>query len=421
MLIWARWLIVVCSVLLVLPCRADYLPKGAPEAAGARNIILVYNGSPSHRNWEMPDFVPLLSHVTAATGTPRALMFDTALVLPLQARSGNRFCPGFGDLPANKADFEDYVNNSLFGGANHLRKMDDAAQVVCDALFAPGLRWKVILTIPYPDPAQRQFGSIVPGGRVLDFASNDDRLAAVKWYISWVWYKFHAAKYKHLDLVGLYWVHEATETMDKTLLPLVGKEVRKPGMKFFWIPWYKAPGSSLWATYGFDTAIHQPNYFFRDMAETRLSDAAAYARQYGMGVEIELDDRALNDAAYREKYRAYLRYGQTEGYQEGALTAWYAGGDTLVKAAWSTNPDQRAIYDETYNFIVGKGVPGDVNRNRVVDLNDVRTMLRMNSGLSNSVSPFFPVTTDVDADRKVSLVDAVKTLRHVHGLQPSLP
>jgi hypothetical protein len=331
-----------------------YLPPGDARAGGARHIVLIYN-SDGHRKWQKDDFKPLLAHVDRA-GKPLAPMFDTFLVLPLRLDNGHAWCPGFGSVPANMEDIAAYRDGRLFGGDDQLRSLDRAAGEIAAALHAPAMRFRVILTLPYPDPIQRDFGKVDAGSPSLDFSRHADRLEQAKWYIRTARARWKAAGYKNLDLIGWYWVHEQTDGDDGILLPEVAKQVHDDGGKFFWIPWFKAPGAQRAKELGFDAAMHQPNYFFKSYQGpvTRLNEAAAFAREHNLGMELELDDDIITLPASRQKYRDYMQVGRDEGYQKGALTAWYMGADVLVKAAASTDPEVRAMYDETWDFIAGK-------------------------------------------------------------------
>lgn len=333
---------------------AGYFPPGDARAGGARHIVLIYNGQ-NHRRWQKDDFKPLLAHTTRA-GQPLAPLFDTFLVLPLRLDNGHAFGPSFGKAPGNREDLAEYWDSRLFGGDDQLRKLDEAAGEIAAALHAPALRRKVILALPYADPAQRDFGALEPGGASLDLARHEDRLAAIRWYVTSARRAWNAARFRHLDLIGWYWIHEQTDGPDGEILPDIGRIVHEDGGRYFWIPWFKAPGSDHWRDFGFDVAIQQPNYFFPKYtgADVRLYDAAERARQYHLGMEIELDGRAITSLASRQRYWDYLRVGREEGYQTKALLAWYMGPDALVQAAASPDPDVRAIYDATAAFITGR-------------------------------------------------------------------
>jgi hypothetical protein len=331
-----------------------YLPPGDPGAGGARRIVLIYNGQ-NHRRWQKDDFKLLLAHISP-TGRALAPMFDTFLVLPLRLDNGRAFGPSFGKAPGRKEDIAEYRDGRLFGGDDQLRLLDDATGEIGAALYAPGLRRKVILALPYPDTNQTDFGPVTDGGPSLNLSREPERLAMLKWYIRTVRQRWNDAGYKNLDFIGWYWIHEHTEGEDGALLPEAAKLVHADSGKFFWIPWFKSPGSDRWSDFGFDAAIQQPNYFFPKYKGTdeRLYDAAERARQYRLGMEFELDGRAFLTPESRQRYLDYLRVGREEGFQNRALTAWYMGPDALVQAALSDDPEKRFLYDATADFIAGK-------------------------------------------------------------------
>lgn len=421
----------VCAATVLFAAAAAfgaYLPKGSPAVAGARNIVLIYNSSfdangvDSHRNWQQADFIPILGYRNAA-GYVMTPMFDSVLILPLRAKSGRGFIPGFGTAPSTVDDWTWYANNRLFGGDYHLKHLDDAASQLKSYFNAPNVRLKVFLTIPYPDPAQHSFGAITAGGPNLSFATRANRLAAIQWYMDLVTRLWKTAKFKSIDLVGWYWLQETVGSTDQALLPQVASYVHSTGLKFLWIPYYLAAGYSSWRDWGFDAAIYQPNYFFTlTVPIKRLGDAASGARQYGLGIELELDDRAISDTAYRSRYYDYLKAGRTESFQSDSVTAWYMGGDTLVKCSLSADPAVRAIYDDTYNFIAEAPIPGDAEKNRLLNTRDVATVLGACAGLRRASDSGVSVPGgDVVQDSKLDILDAAKIIRYLAGLQPTLP
>jgi hypothetical protein len=414
--------VLVAAMLCVAPAFAAYLPKGAAAAAGGRNMVLIYNAGDGHRLWKQADFVPLLSHSTLSS-KPLAPMFDSLLVLPLMATSGRGFVSGFGSGPSNVTDWTWYADSRLFGGDDQLRSLDHAATQVKTALNAPGLRWKVFLTIPYPDASQLSFGAIDSTGRSLNFANPNDRVLAAQWYISKISAQWKAAGYQSIDFVGWYWLQELVPSGDQSTVQRVAAAVHADGRKFLWIPYYAATGYAKWSTWGFDAAIYQPNYFFTaTLPYSRLTDAATAASRYGMGVELELDDRAISSSDFRLRYENYLRAGRAEGFQTGAVTAWYMGGDTLLKCALSTDPATRGIYDETWDFIAQDPIPGDADTNRIINSNDAGTILAAAAGLRQSVGTGISLTAaDVVRDGHLDILDAVRTLRYVAGLDTALP
>jgi len=85
------------------------------------------------------------------------------------------------------------------------------------------------------------------------------------------------------------------------------------------------------------------------MPAARIEEAARFARERGMGVEIECDGRFLESAEYRMKYKAYLDGGVTDGYMRRAVCGYSA----LLAAYRSKDPAIHALYDRTCEFVKG--------------------------------------------------------------------
>lgn len=65
----------------------------------------------------------------------------------------------------------------------------------------------------------------------------------------------------------------------------------------------------MWQDVGFDAAAFQPNYYFEQLNVDRMEDASNTAKSYGMGVEMEFDDRMLTDKVFRDRFYDYLKGG----------------------------------------------------------------------------------------------------------------
>ena len=63
-------------------------------------------------------------------------------------------------------------------------------------------------------------------------------------------------EYKHIQLDGFYWVHEAAGK-DFSIIPEVKEYLKKKDMKLYWIPYWKAERAEQWASLGFDLAYHR--------------------------------------------------------------------------------------------------------------------------------------------------------------------
>jgi hypothetical protein len=183
-----------------------------------------------------------------------------------------------------------------------------------------------------------------------------NRQKAIRWWMDEVLQRWDTNQYSNLELVGLYWLSEqvSTSASGPDMLKYVNGQIHDEGLKSFWIPHFLAYKSYMWDEVGFDAVAFQPNYFFEDMGNERLDDAAYTAKRFGMGVEIEFDGRMLSDQVFRNRYKEYLDGGVKYGYMKDAFKAYYMGsGPVLRDAATSQDPDIRMMYDWLYQFVKG--------------------------------------------------------------------
>lgn len=385
------------GLLQPLPDRG-WLPAGAPEAAGARHIALIYSsGDPAKpSNLDLTHFMPYVAYIDQRWQI-RDTMFDTLLFLPIgRLPSGRDY--GTIEKPSLLVDWQGYLDE-LFRPDFQLaaadqavaaawQKLDDLA--LSEAYAQPEAdtateiettadtagettprpraaagprhpeRVKVIIAIPFPSPRARNFGTLPGDSRPLNFADPGQgqaaREQAVRWYIDEVLARWQAAGFQYLELIGFYWFREVVEPYDRAIVQNTAAYIHALGYRFFWIPYYQARGFKEWDRLGFDVAMMQPNLSFSpippEQAEIRLAMAAQLARRYGMGLEIELH-WTLTDPVNRAKYLAYLAAGRKLGYMTGAVLSYYQSVDSLAQAMISSDPHIRALYDETYRFIKG--------------------------------------------------------------------
>ncbi|MFS0612450.1 DUF4855 domain-containing protein [Lederbergia ruris] len=320
----------------VPPKQPAYLEPGE-ATAGIENLGLLYNGyyESGVGDWTKEAITSYISYVDP-NGKPIDKLFDGVLYLGLLSPSGRSFETG----TANLEDWQWYLDKT-FAKEGDMQQLNEATIEVSEQLNQPDYKEKVVLMIPYPGAGLADFG-------------DGDRKKAVDWWIDQVMQKWDEKNYSHLELAGLYWLQEQVDTSDSgpEILRYASDLVHKEGLKFFWIPHFLAYKSYLWDEVGFDAATFQPNYFFGDMAPERIEDAANIAKQYGMGVEIEFDNRMLTDPIFRQKYIEYLNGGIQYGYMQDTFKAYYTGGGPL-KAVTSDDPHIRVLYDWLYQFTKG--------------------------------------------------------------------
>ncbi|WP_052947379.1 DUF4855 domain-containing protein [Aneurinibacillus tyrosinisolvens] len=317
------------------------------------DVLLIYSGGNGEQGtWKKEDFLPLISYQDGQ-GQLKGKMFDTMLFLP------------YGEVGSTKQGWQKYLND-LFAPGKQLAALNEA---VAQKNQNPALvgKEKVILTLPYPDPAQRAFGtttedtisfSALDGGREAAF---NNRLAALTSYYGQLMDKWKGAQFKNLDLAGIYWYRELVEEKvpdEKKLIQHAAAMVHKDGGKFVWIPYFGTEGYKNWQEYGFDYVFVQPSYYANEEQPVeRMDSVAQLARQQRVGVELEFDDKMLYNRYYYDLFYKELNKAHELGFDGPATNAYYMGGKSLLNAFRSDIPQARKIYDDMYRWINGMYEP----------------------------------------------------------------
>jgi hypothetical protein len=350
-------------------------PRASDATGGASQQVLIYGGAyptdPSLITWTPADFKPYVTYVDQR-GESKDYLFDSFLFIPLAtAASGRNY--GTSGTPSNKDDWEAYLNHT-FDAQNQLAALDRAVANAHQDLKGSNYRAKVVITIPYASPLQANFGDVDGDGVSENFrhtevgeeAAAANRIKAGKWYVDQALARWQAAGYQNLDLVGFYWYSEGIKygnsPVEELLATEVTRYVHERGYKMNWIPYVQGEGFRHWERIGFDQVNMQPNYMFQTVTVDRLQQNAEMARRYGMGIEMEVDNRILQvnavGAATRAKFVAYMDYGWQSGYMR-AFNNWYQQVRTLQYASQSTIPEVRRIYDLAYLWMKGTYKPSD--------------------------------------------------------------
>ncbi|MED4750902.1 DUF4855 domain-containing protein [Brevibacillus choshinensis] len=317
------------------------------------------DGTPHYQFWEMTDFLPLLTHTDSKTGCVDGTMFSDFLFLALGIlnESGEgRHLTRNEKTPANWNEWVRYLDELFLCNRN----LDALCQAVQRSCLSTTNVW---IALPYPNP---------------QIFSND--LLRVQAVVDWMCLFLATWTDSHLKcclrLQGFYWLQESLyehggKYDDRFVIAEVNQQIHTCKMdgtplKSIWIPYQQARGWSEWRSLGFDLAFLQPNAYFNP--QRSISEAAASAYEYGMGVEMEFDLAVTYDQAKRERLLAYLRKGTTGGtdaqgryfgpYQFESPLAWYTGGwffgkngrkQAMVSLYHSNDP----LYDIIFRYLNG--------------------------------------------------------------------
>lgn len=351
--------------------------KGFPTFEMAGNVkasVLIHTGEWEYdkpgEEWitfTKEDFKPYVTYVDKNL-QPVDWMFDGYLFVPYQKvppfDEGVNFGPK--GKPANKTHYEYYLNR-LFREGHELYALEEAVKEAKEALNDPNYKVKAIIAVPNPRSDQSNFGVIDESGQSLNLnisevgeeKSLENRVKVIKWFIDEVLKKWEVAKFENIELAGFYLesekVYWEVNSLEHELFQQMAEYLHSKGLKFYWIPYYSARGWYRWQELGYDVALMQPNYMFDAFTDEKRIDATLQmAYDFGLGLEMEMSDAALNNEVMRNKYYAYINKAFEYGYAGKAPTAFYQQVKTLLQAAKSSNPATREVYDRTYNFLKGR-------------------------------------------------------------------
>lgn len=348
--------IALTSVLLAGADRAQaqYSPPGDPKAGGIRDLMLIYLGKD---DWVPKDFLPYVAYLGKETAKkPLDWFYDSYLFLAYGgAPSGKAYIDG----ATNQTDWRYYFDDLLFKKGRSLDALETCIRDVEKTLGPRARKTPVIIMIPYPSRAMKDFGDVDGDGRSEDLSQPADRLKAVRWCVDEILRRWQRAGLSTLSLWGFYWMNEGIGAHDEAIVRATADYVHQRGHGLHWIPYFSAPGCDKLPQLGIDFAVLQPNYAFMEQSgrrpeEQRLEDTARKARQWRMGIEIEMVSE-LSTLSERNNLWDYLTHGRDEfsGYMRGAVHAYYQGTYAIAKLCYSKSPADRALYEALYQFAKG--------------------------------------------------------------------
>ncbi len=368
--------ICICMMMLSLVIASDVSVNAAmptPEVMeGYENLVLTYTHNPKRDDYgrHFPDDLKPYVAYLDKNGKAQDFFFDSYLFLPCMSYGPSSARLHYDSTNPTKAiDWTNYVEDTFYQGAN-VDALEVAFGEAKKELNDSSRKAGVVLTILYPGvEAGNKFGSL--GGKDLDFNNIEDRKYAIKWIIDEQLRLFNERGYEHLDLIGFYWLEEyvnsgAKGSVDKELFLYTSEYLHSKGLKFVWIPWFKATGYSYWKSLGIDAVTMQPNMYWQEkLDDKRVENCLNECVKFGMGLELEIDGKALNSGEYYNRYLDYLEGGIKFGADK-SIKMYYQDGKTAVfySACYSNDERARSIYDLTYKYSKGILTQSDIDSNR---------------------------------------------------------
>jgi hypothetical protein len=335
---------------LTTTTNSNFYPLWRPTPPNTTDLVLIYQGGRQRSGWSPAELAPYVTCRDSRDGKEKWL-FDGFLFIEYVNGKKHAFMEGL-NLPAgDKEDWLDLLARNFEPG-HGLAALEQVCAAAEQRLGQPLRRRQVLLTLPEPIEGATNWGEL--DGRKLDFARSADRLAACEWHLDNALRKWHELAPKHLVLAGFYFVPERTLKANPQFLPLLAQQVHQRGQRFFWIPYWSARGAAEWKEHGFDVAWQQPNHFFHpEVPDSRLEQACEFARQHGMGMEFEMDERLISKPeTFRPRFDAYLNAFEQARAKTSASIAYYEGGGALLHLAQSQDPEVRRNYERLARWVL---------------------------------------------------------------------
>ena len=343
-------------LLVALPTQAQVSSQNGWYATNkTQDLALIYFGASWRNKWTVDDFKPIVTHTFIDGHTD--WFFPGFLFLELDY-NGKTIGLGFGKENATRLDWEKYINQHFMADRG-FHALDECIEQYKRIIGPPPFKHKIVVVIPTPVKDFMDWGKA--NGRNLYFSRDNDRVAAVKWYIDTFLARWRQEKFKNIELDGFYWNEESTRGVASIVRP-VSEVVHKTGLLFYWIPYFNAYGALSWRELGFDIAYLQPNYFFRPgrLDKSRLEETCKTARQYGMGLEFEFDHQYFDDKnTFYPRAIDYLDSYERNGVWQYSAVAYYFGAKTLNQLAASNELIDKQLLDRWAGYVVERN-----NRNR---------------------------------------------------------
>ena len=317
-------------------------------ADDVQDLALIYQGGSHRMDWTVDEFRPYVVH--EFTDGTKDWLFDGFLFLEFKNGSGRHYTVGYEKLNARKGEWA-WLLDRIFEEGKSLSALDACITEQIAELGKPGFKHQIVLGLPEAILDQKDWGEL--DGRTLDFSKEEDQLAATRWYIDELMKRFKAAKYKNLELSGFYWVAETNNYCGQLTVP-ISEYIHSLGKLFYWIPYWQSKGAEDWKALGFDVAYQQPNHFFNhSIPDSRLDDACAFAREHGMAMEFEFDEKATADRenSSHARMKAYIDHFEKNDVFNSSALAYYCGNRGVLTLHESKNPTDHALMDRLARLI----------------------------------------------------------------------
>ncbi len=349
---------------IITPSKESYLERNA--LGDDRDIILFHTGYyPNDEtlvNNKKETFLPFIAYLDKK-GQIVDTMFDSVMFLIIQG-----LCPSGGGLNVSGGTtvYSDWqlMLDMYFSDTYNLRALDEAANDVKSALSLDDYKISVYLTCPYPKTSGKIFGDYNGDGAAEKISTYDDCLTVTEWFVDECIKRFSENKYENLVFKGFFFNSEGITGERYPYEMQYAKDfcslLHEKDLLCVMIPYYHGKGIECHDEIGFDAVLMQPNVSFdaglQDDPAGAMADFDQTAKQFGLGIEMEIDSGIIWNFDHRvDYYIEYLHSASNTGLMTDTVHAYYNGaGDAVFgRAARSSDSKMRWLYDATYKFIKG--------------------------------------------------------------------
>jgi hypothetical protein len=331
-------------------CHPGYLAAGSPDTAGMHEMCLLYAGAADSQNvhrYDSDKLLPLLGYLSPQ-GEIKDCFMDGFLMLAQYSPllNGRSFGLDLCGPPSRREDWLALFDEYFYPQAN-LAAMNKCLEEISRILGPDRCELaKVVIAIPTADPRCLNWDN-----EGYSLGEEKHRLEVTRWAMQEVVKRWHQAAFRHLRLVGFYYMTEQG-LYDDRLLHCFPAMCRQLGLRSFAIPGITSSWITEFNRAGFDSVVLQPSHSFSqpDLRHPYqlLKCAGRIAREYGMGMEVELPYEVLEPSG-RHKLRDYLRMAAIQGWA-GAFTAYFQSYNLIKSLCESENRESRQLYDDLFLF-----------------------------------------------------------------------
>lgn len=349
---WQVWIVLFLSVTFQ-SCGVLKYPSTEKSTSlvsdHISDLMLIYHGGGHRPKWNSDE---LKHYVFRENKGQIEWLFDGFLFMEIRAEFNNKaYDFGVGKastLKPTQTEWKWLIDKNF--AAKH---GPGAIEYLLDSMDKSGnpapFKRKIVLGIPNPIEGTENWGIV--NGVPLDFEKDEDRVAAVKWYIDESIKQFKEQNYKYLELEGFYWINESIDK-DFAVIEKVNEYVHQQNLTSCWIPYNYAPGAERWKAAGFDIAYQQSNYFFTlDKPKSIMTRALNFAKDNGMAMEMEFDDRIFKPS-FLPRFYDYIEMYDQHKVWESQSVAYYEGGGAWMRMAKSSDPAVLKAFKDMSDIVV---------------------------------------------------------------------